>query len=49
MKNKKLKINLHRPFGSRVVLDEEGNSLAPLASVAAATGDEVALDEGKGT
>ncbi|CAL9243599.1 unnamed protein product [Arabidopsis halleri] len=47
LKNKKLKINLHRPFGSRVVLDEEGNSLAPLASVAAAAGTEVALDEEK--
>jgi len=45
LKNKKLKINLHRPFGSRVVLDEEGNSLAPLASVAAEAGTEVALDE----
>ncbi|CAH8279706.1 unnamed protein product [Arabidopsis lyrata] len=47
LKNKKLKINLHRPFGSRVVLDEEGNSLAPLASVAATAGTEVALDEEK--
>ncbi|XP_010443073.1 PREDICTED: DEAD-box ATP-dependent RNA helicase 32-like [Camelina sativa] len=47
LKNKKLKINLHRPFGSRVVLDEEGNSLAPLASVAGATGTDMALDEEK--
>lgn len=49
MNKKKLKINPHRPIGSRVVFDDEGNSLAPLARVAAATETEVALDEGKGT
>ncbi|KAL1206491.1 DEAD-box ATP-dependent RNA helicase 32 [Cardamine amara subsp. amara] len=47
LNKKKLKINPHRPVGSRVVFDDEGNSLAPLARVAAATETEVALDEEK--
>ncbi|KAF9666993.1 hypothetical protein SADUNF_Sadunf16G0286700 [Salix dunnii] len=34
LKKKKLKINVHRPVGSRVVFDEEGNTLPPLARVA---------------
>ncbi|KAJ6776500.1 ATP-DEPENDENT RNA HELICASE DDX10-RELATED [Salix koriyanagi] len=34
LKKKKLKINIHRPVGSRVVFDEEGNTLPPLARVA---------------
>ncbi|KAK4751602.1 hypothetical protein SAY87_005084 [Trapa incisa] len=34
LKKKKLKINVHRPVGTRVVFDEEGNSLPPLARVA---------------
>lgn len=33
-KKKKLKINVHRPTGIRVVFDEEGNALPPLARVA---------------
>lgn len=33
-KKKKLKINVHRPVGSRVVFDEEGNTLPPLAKIA---------------
>lgn len=33
-KKKKLKINIHRPVGSRVVFDDEGNTLAPLATIA---------------
>ncbi|CAH8381892.1 unnamed protein product [Eruca vesicaria subsp. sativa] len=45
LKNKKLKISLHRPSGSRVKFDEEGNPVAPLAIVAASTETEVALDE----
>lgn len=44
-KNKKLKISQHRPSGTRVKFDEEGNPVAPLAVVAAATETEVALDE----
>ncbi|ESQ42965.1 hypothetical protein EUTSA_v10012775mg [Eutrema salsugineum] len=44
-KKKTLKINLHRPSGTRVKFDEEGNPAAPLAIVAATTGTEVALDE----
>ncbi|CAK7338481.1 unnamed protein product [Dovyalis caffra] len=34
LKKKKLKINVHRPVGMRVVFDEEGNTLPPLARVA---------------
>ncbi|KAM1846612.1 hypothetical protein ACFX14_011005 [Malus domestica] len=33
-KKKKLKINVHRPVGTRVVFDEEGNTLPPLARLA---------------
>ncbi|KAM4102939.1 hypothetical protein ACJW30_06G040600 [Castanea mollissima] len=31
---KKLKINIHRPMGTRLVYDDEGNALPPLARVA---------------
>lgn len=34
LKKKKLKINTHRPLGSRVVFDDEGNTLPPLARIA---------------
>lgn len=34
LKKKKLKINLHRPLGNRVVFDDEGNTLPPLARIA---------------
>lgn len=34
LKKKKLKINMHRPVGTRVVFDEEGNTLPPLAALA---------------
>ncbi|KAK9133445.1 hypothetical protein Scep_012973 [Stephania cephalantha] len=34
LKNKKLKINQHRPSGTRKVFDEEGNALPPLAALA---------------
>ncbi|KFK27102.1 hypothetical protein AALP_AA8G334600 [Arabis alpina] len=44
-KKKKLKINPDRPSGSRVKFDEEGNSMAPLARLAATTQTEVALDK----
>lgn len=33
-KKKKLKINIHRPVGTRVVFDEEGNAAPPLAKLA---------------
>lgn len=33
-KKKKLKINIHRPMGTRVVFDDEGNALPPLARIA---------------
>ncbi|KAJ8763671.1 hypothetical protein K2173_003143 [Erythroxylum novogranatense] len=49
LKKKKLKINIHRPLGTRVVFDEEGNTLPPLARVAdTKTIDESSLlDQGK--
>ncbi|XP_058749005.1 DEAD-box ATP-dependent RNA helicase 32-like [Vicia villosa] len=34
LKKKKLKINVHRPLGNRVVFDDEGNTLPPLARIA---------------
>ncbi|XP_014502769.1 DEAD-box ATP-dependent RNA helicase 32 [Vigna radiata var. radiata] len=34
LKKKKLKINVHRPVGTRVVFDDEGNTLPPLARIA---------------
>ncbi|KAK6946956.1 hypothetical protein RJ641_000429 [Dillenia turbinata] len=33
LKKKRLKINPHRPAGTRVVFDDEGNSLPPLATI----------------
>lgn len=48
-KKKKLKINVHRPVGSRVVFDDDGNSLPPLARVADTKSDNIALDQGKVT
>ncbi|XP_059444504.1 DEAD-box ATP-dependent RNA helicase 32 [Corylus avellana] len=48
-KKKKLKISIHRPTGTRVVFDEEGNAVAPLAMVAdTKSGNESFLiDQGK--
>lgn len=50
LKQKKLKINLHRPVGTRVVFDEEGNTLPPLARLAdvKSNSDSVQLDKDKG-
>ncbi|THG03347.1 hypothetical protein TEA_000840 [Camellia sinensis var. sinensis] len=44
---KKLKINVHRPVGTRVVFDDEGNTLPPLATLAdVKSGDDsVQLDK----
>ncbi|KAL7592580.1 hypothetical protein Lser_V15G35349 [Lactuca serriola] len=47
LKKKKLKINVHRPVGSRVVFDEEGNTLPPLARLAAMNADSALLDKDK--
>ncbi|PON65218.1 DEAD-box ATP-dependent RNA helicase [Parasponia andersonii] len=49
LKKKKLKINVHRPVGTRVVFDEEGNTLPPLARVAnmKSCGDSDLLDQDK--
>ncbi|TKY57277.1 DEAD-box ATP-dependent RNA helicase 32 [Spatholobus suberectus] len=44
LKKKKLKINVHRPVGTRVVFDDEGNTLPPLARIADAhSGKETLL------
>lgn len=34
MKKKKLKINMHRPLGTRVKYDDDGNVIPPLAALA---------------
>ncbi|KAM0063502.1 putative RNA helicase [Helianthus debilis subsp. tardiflorus] len=48
LKKKKLKINVHRPVGTRVVFDEEGNTLPPLARLAdIGTTDSGLLDKQK--
>ncbi|XP_051125087.1 DEAD-box ATP-dependent RNA helicase 32 [Andrographis paniculata] len=49
LKKKKLKINVHRPVGTRVVFDEEGNTLPPLAKLADTKmdADSVKLDKDK--
>ncbi|PHU13042.1 DEAD-box ATP-dependent RNA helicase 32 [Capsicum chinense] len=48
-KKKKIKINVHRPVGTRVVFDEEGNTLPPLARLAATSSgaDSVQLNKEK--
>ncbi|CAI8586858.1 unnamed protein product [Vicia faba] len=43
LKKKKLKINVHRPLGSRVVFDDEGNTLPPLARIAGTQSDKDSL------
>lgn len=49
LKKKKLKINVHRPVGTRVVFDEEGNTLPPLATLADTSATDYALlDKDKG-
>ncbi|KAK9689173.1 hypothetical protein RND81_09G040700 [Saponaria officinalis] len=48
LKKKKLKINVNRPTGKRVVFDEEGNDLPPLAAIAdRAGGNTSTIDEDK--
>ncbi|KAK3027946.1 hypothetical protein RJ639_039413 [Escallonia herrerae] len=49
LKKKKLKINVHRPVGTRVVFDEEGNTLPPLATLAdTSSNGSSQLDKDKG-
>ncbi|XP_027172891.1 DEAD-box ATP-dependent RNA helicase 32 [Coffea eugenioides] len=49
LKKKKLKINVHRPVGTRVVFDEDCNTLPPLAKLADVkrSADLVHLDKDK--
>ncbi|KAK6946894.1 protein of unknown function DUF4217 [Dillenia turbinata] len=47
LKKKKLKINPHRPAGTRVVFDDEGNSLPPLATIADTKGGNGTLEPDK--
>ncbi|KAK1582275.1 hypothetical protein Q3G72_013451 [Acer saccharum] len=47
LKKKKLKINVHRPLGSRVVFDEEGNTLPPLAMLADAKSGKISFPDQK--
>ncbi|KAK6946948.1 protein of unknown function DUF4217 [Dillenia turbinata] len=44
LKKKKLKINPQRPGGTRVVFDDEGNSLPPLAAIADTKGGNGTLE-----
>ncbi|XVF03886.1 hypothetical protein REPUB_Repub05bG0031800 [Reevesia pubescens] len=47
LKKKKLKINVHRPVGTRVVFDEEGNTQTPFAMLADKKSDNILLDQDK--
>lgn len=47
LKKKKLKINVHRPLGTRVKYDEEGNVIPPLAALADTDGGDGALHPDK--
>ncbi|CAN6183562.1 unnamed protein product [Urochloa humidicola] len=47
MKKKKLKINVHRPMGTRVKYDDEGNTIPPLASVAEEVASEPVVHKDK--
>lgn len=48
-KKKKLKINIHRPAGTRMVFDEEGSTLPPLATIADMSGSgSSVMDREKG-
>ncbi|KAL9680321.1 hypothetical protein QQ045_018199 [Rhodiola kirilowii] len=44
LKKNKLKINPHRPVGTKVVFDDEGNTHDPLATIAADNVDDVKFD-----
>ncbi|CAL5072458.1 unnamed protein product [Urochloa decumbens] len=47
LKKKKLKINVHRPMGTRVKYDDEGNTIPPLASVAEELASEPVVHKDK--
>lgn len=47
LKRKKLKINVHRPVGTRVKYDDEGNAIPPLASIAEEVGSEEVIHKDK--
>ncbi|KAF7008248.1 hypothetical protein CFC21_023052 [Triticum aestivum] len=47
LKKKKLKINMHRPVGTRVKYDDEGNAIDPLASLAEEVGPEDVIHKDK--
>ncbi|KAL5198135.1 hypothetical protein ABZP36_001647 [Zizania latifolia] len=47
LKKKKLKINVHRPLGTRVKFDDEGNTMPPLASIAGEVATEDVIDKEK--
>ncbi len=47
MKKKKLKINVHRPLGTRVKFDDEGHTIPPLASIAEEVGSGDVIDKDK--
>ncbi|XWS51883.1 hypothetical protein CRYUN_Cryun11dG0019900 [Craigia yunnanensis] len=47
LKKKKLKINVHRPVGTRVVFDEEGNTQTPFAMLADKKSSNIQLDQDK--
>ncbi|KAG8080358.1 hypothetical protein GUJ93_ZPchr0007g3904 [Zizania palustris] len=47
IKKKKLKINVHRPLGTRVKFDDEGNTMPPLASIAGEVATEDVIDKEK--
>ncbi|XVE80373.1 hypothetical protein DITRI_Ditri14bG0134800 [Diplodiscus trichospermus] len=45
LKKKKLKINVHRPVGTRMVFDEEGNTQTPFAMLADKKSNSIKLDQ----
>ncbi|XP_062190411.1 DEAD-box ATP-dependent RNA helicase 32-like [Phragmites australis] len=47
LKKKKLKINVHRPMGTRVKYDDDGNAIPPLASVAEEVASEAVVHKDK--
>ncbi|XP_020674232.1 DEAD-box ATP-dependent RNA helicase 32 isoform X2 [Dendrobium catenatum] len=47
LKKKKLKINVHRPVGTRVKYDDDGNQVAPLAAFAITEGADTILEPEK--
>ena len=48
MKKKKLKINVHRPVGTRVKYDDEGNIVPPLAALGDIESGDSVLQPEKG-